>query len=31
MEAALSLHMERVETNTYSDINADLEPVAAPE
>jgi hypothetical protein len=31
MEAALSLHMERVETNTYSDINADLEPIEAPE
>jgi hypothetical protein len=31
MEASLSISMDRVETTTYSDINADLEPVAAPE
>jgi hypothetical protein len=31
MEATLSIAMERVETTTYSDINADMEPVAAPE
>lgn len=31
MDVSLSITMEMVETTTYSDINADLQPVTAPE